>query len=158
MRAESEHGKRVYPRKADLHRWRETFAEKLRGWGVEAEATRQATRGATRHFDPIWRVKAKQEGRLREGGGQTKSGDRYLRNRNGALEAWAHIAQALKTSGNPQDQALAETIMKSGRESAYLQEVGQRQRHEATEVNRKRQVPLQPSNVSKSRPAPDIER
>jgi hypothetical protein len=33
-------GKRLNPRKADLHRWRETFAEKLRAWGVEAEATR----------------------------------------------------------------------------------------------------------------------
>ena len=42
VRAESEHGKRLNPRKADLHRWRETFAEKLRGWGIDAEATRQA--------------------------------------------------------------------------------------------------------------------
>ena len=30
VRAESKHGKRLNPRKADLHRWRETFAEKLR--------------------------------------------------------------------------------------------------------------------------------
>ena len=29
VRAESRHGKRLNPRKADLHRWRETFAEKL---------------------------------------------------------------------------------------------------------------------------------
>ncbi len=42
VRAESRTGKRLNPRKTDLHRWRETFAEKLRGWGVEAEATRQA--------------------------------------------------------------------------------------------------------------------
>ena len=48
VRAESKHGKRLNPRKADLHRWRETFAEKLRGHGIEAEATRQATRQATR--------------------------------------------------------------------------------------------------------------
>ncbi|WP_310732319.1 relaxase/mobilization nuclease domain-containing protein [Ideonella sp. A 288] len=39
VRAESKHGKRLNPRKADLHRWRETFAEKLRGHGIEAEAT-----------------------------------------------------------------------------------------------------------------------
>ena len=37
VRAESKHGKRLNPRKADLHRWRETFAEKLRDQGVEAE-------------------------------------------------------------------------------------------------------------------------
>jgi hypothetical protein len=30
VRAESRLGKRLGPRKADLHRWRETFAEKLR--------------------------------------------------------------------------------------------------------------------------------
>ncbi|MEP7300402.1 MAG: hypothetical protein ABI699_02660 [Caldimonas sp.] len=49
VRAESQHGKRLSPRKADLQRWRETFAEKLRGWGIEAEATRQAARGAIRN-------------------------------------------------------------------------------------------------------------
>jgi hypothetical protein len=32
VRAESKHGKRLNPRKAGLSRWRETFAEKLRGW------------------------------------------------------------------------------------------------------------------------------
>ena len=44
VRAESKRGKRLNPRKADLHRWRETFAEKLRERGVEAEATRQASK------------------------------------------------------------------------------------------------------------------
>jgi hypothetical protein len=45
VRAESKHGKRLNPRKADLHRWRETFAEKLRGWGIDAEATRPGKPG-----------------------------------------------------------------------------------------------------------------
>ena len=64
VRAESKHGKRLNPRKADLHRWRETFAEKLRGWGVEADATRQASRGNRRNYEPLWHVKAGQDGRL----------------------------------------------------------------------------------------------
>ena len=64
VRAESKHGKRLNPRKADLHRWRETFAEKLRDRGVEAEATRQATRGRSRNYDPLWRIKAREDGRL----------------------------------------------------------------------------------------------
>lgn len=50
VRAVSRLGKRLNPRKNDLHRWRETFAEKLRGYGVEAEATRQTTRGQQRAF------------------------------------------------------------------------------------------------------------
>jgi hypothetical protein len=65
VRAESRHGERLNPRKADLQRWRETFAEKLRGWGIDAEATRQAARGQIRSYPPIWRVKAKEEGRLK---------------------------------------------------------------------------------------------
>ena len=74
VRAESKHGKRLNPRKADLHRWRETFAEKLRGWGIEAEATRQATRGVARNYEPLWRVKAREEGRLHTSRPRFKAG------------------------------------------------------------------------------------
>jgi type IV secretory pathway VirD2 relaxase len=35
VRAESKHGQRLNPLKADLQRWRETFAERLRKRGVE---------------------------------------------------------------------------------------------------------------------------
>jgi hypothetical protein len=37
-------GRRLNPRKADLHRWREGFAEALRAYGVEAVATSRAER------------------------------------------------------------------------------------------------------------------
>jgi len=63
-RAESNHGRRLNTRKSDLHRWRESFAEKLRERGVEAEATRQESRGATRNHPQLWRVKAEEQGRL----------------------------------------------------------------------------------------------
>jgi hypothetical protein len=158
VRAESTTGERLNPRKADLHRWRETFAEKLRGWGVEAEATRQATRGANRNFDPIWRVKAKQEGRWQGDSGQAQSGERYQRSRNGALEAWAHIALALQGSEIPQDRALAEHIKQFVRESAYLQEVARRRGREMATATQERATTAQPSRVSPSRPGPDIER
>src|SRR6476660_2360652 len=65
VRAESRHGRRLNPRKADLQRWRETFAEKLRGWGIDAEATRQATRGENRNYASPWRINAERAGRLR---------------------------------------------------------------------------------------------
>lgn len=38
-------GARLNPRKADLQRWREVFAERMRDEGVEAEATPRAARG-----------------------------------------------------------------------------------------------------------------
>jgi len=52
-------GVRLNPRKADLQRWRETFAEKLREQGIEANATPRGVRGvvkkaekqAVRHID-----------------------------------------------------------------------------------------------------------
>jgi Relaxase/Mobilisation nuclease domain len=110
VRAESRYGKRLNPRKADLHRWRETFAEKLRGHGVEAEATRQATRGRNRNYDPLWRVKARDDGRLRTTRPAVKSGVRAHATRAEAQRAWQEIAAALATSGDAGDRQLAASI------------------------------------------------
>lgn len=41
-------GKRLNPRKADLQKWREEFAEKLRYQGVDAEATPRCSRGVVK--------------------------------------------------------------------------------------------------------------
>src|SRR6476620_4112598 len=82
VRAESRHGRRLNPRKADLQRWRETFAEKLRGWGIEAEATRQATRGVNRNYAPIWRVKAEADGRLKASRETERSGAGFVRSQS----------------------------------------------------------------------------
>lgn len=110
VRAESKHGKRLNPRKADLHRWRETFAEKLRGHGIEAEATRQATRGRTRNFDPLWRVKAKEDGRLRTSRPTTKRSTNTVATRAAAVDAWREIARALAASGDKADRDLAQAV------------------------------------------------
>ncbi|MGE0370932.1 MAG: relaxase/mobilization nuclease domain-containing protein [Gammaproteobacteria bacterium] len=116
VRAESRHGKRLNPRKADLHRWRETFAEKLRGHGIEAEATRQATRGKSRNYDPLWRVKAREDGRLRTTRARSKSFGRAIATRAEAVEAWSRLGEALATSGSTADQELARSIARFVRE------------------------------------------
>jgi hypothetical protein len=110
VRAESRYGKRLNPRKADLHRWRETFAEKLRGYGIEAEATRQATRGRTRNFDPLWRVKAKEDGRLRTSRPATKRSANTMASRAAAVDAWMEVGSALATSTEKADRDLARSI------------------------------------------------
>jgi hypothetical protein len=111
VRAESSRGERLNPRKTDLHRWRETFAEKLRGWGVDAEATRQATRGANRNFEPLWRVKAKEQSRLRDPGrAAVKTGARVEATQHAAVQSWARIWQALQLSADPADQRLAADV------------------------------------------------
>jgi hypothetical protein len=112
VRAESRRGKRLNPRKADLQRWRETFAEKLREWGIDAEATRQATRGRSQNYEPLWRIKAREDERLRSGGAAsgTQSSTRARTTRARAAEAWGHVARALAASGDKADQDLAQSI------------------------------------------------
>ena len=110
VRAESRHGQRLNPRKADLHRWRETFAERLRGWGIDAEATRQASRGEYRNRDALWRMKAREQGRLRKDRPQEKSGESHRLSRQEALDAWRKIFLALVDSKSKDDQALAKRI------------------------------------------------
>lgn len=110
VRAESKHGKRLNPRKADLHRWRETFAEKLRELGVDAEATRQASRGVTRNYEALWRVKAREDGRLLKALPPLKQGKAAWAARGDALTAWREIAAALAASGLPGDRSLAQSI------------------------------------------------
>ena len=87
VRAESTLGKRLNPRKADLQRWRETFAERLRCWVIDAEATRQATRGEQRNHPGLWRTKAASDERLREPAARKKSGERFHANRMQSIEA-----------------------------------------------------------------------
>jgi hypothetical protein len=107
VRAVSRLGKRLNPRKNDLHRWRETFAEKLRGYGVEAEATRQATRGQHRQPDPLWRLKALEEGRLRLAPSTKQSGPQNHLAEKAAVDAWVQIGLALAKSGEAVDRQLA---------------------------------------------------
>ncbi len=110
VRAESKHGRRLNPRKTDLHRWRETFAAKLRERGVEAEATRQPTRGNSRNYDPLWRIKAREDGRLRTTRASAKAGQRPTATRAEAVQAWMQLGTALAASGNPADRDLARSI------------------------------------------------
>jgi hypothetical protein len=128
VRAESRQGKRLNPRKADLHRWRETFAEKLRGYGVEAEATRQATRGRSQNYDPLWRVKAREDGRLRTARPESQASPRALETRAEALEAWRKVSQALASSGAPEDIKLAAEVARFVRDMHWALQTPQEAR------------------------------
>ena len=114
VRAESKHGKRLNPRKADLHCWRETFAEKLRGHGVAAEATRQATRQATRgvgrRYPNLWQIKAGEDGRLFRAPTPAKRGAASNSSRDAAQRAWRELAAVLATTGSDGDRQLARSI------------------------------------------------
>jgi Relaxase/Mobilisation nuclease domain len=110
VRAESKHGRRLNPRKTDLHRWRETFAAKLRERGIEAEATRQATRGAARRYPALWQLKAGEDGRLQKAPQTTRRGAGTQATREAAYAAWRELAAALAATGRESDGHLARSI------------------------------------------------
>ncbi|HEY3635148.1 MAG TPA: hypothetical protein VGK95_08870 [Caldimonas sp.] len=111
VKARSKNGERLNPRKADLHRWRETFAEKLRERGIDAEASRQATRGVYRNQEPLWRIKAREDARLRTDRAPTRTGTTPRSSRGESLEAWKRIAVALGNSDIARDRMLAEQVV-----------------------------------------------
>ncbi|QCB44906.1 conjugal transfer protein TraS [Hydrogenophaga sp. PAMC20947] len=135
VRAESRHGRRLNPRKTDLHRWRETFADKLRGYGIEAEATRQATRGQNMSHPDLWRLKAKEDGRLRKVRPTISSGDKVGASRAETLKGWMHIGQALAGSTDARDVKLAGSI------AAFIREATSswKRRNESHEIGRELQ-------------------
>jgi len=141
VRAGSRLGMRLNPRKTDLHRWRETFAEKLRGHGIEAEATRQATRGRSKNHDTLWRVKAREDGRLRTTRPGVKSTAAARATRAQAVDAWMHVGRALAMSGNADDRKLSAAIATFVREMPISQ-VAAPQRGAPEVAPPRQQVPL----------------
>jgi hypothetical protein len=106
VRAQGRDGKRLNPRKEDLRRWRETFAERLRGWGIEAEATSQITRGTRHRNERVWERKTVRPRKL----DPTKTEPLPNGTRKRALQAWVEITRALAASPDSSDRKLAKSI------------------------------------------------
>ncbi|MFG6490513.1 relaxase/mobilization nuclease domain-containing protein [Roseateles sp. BYS78W] len=131
VKAEGVSGQRLNPRKADLQRWRETFAEKLRGWGIDADATRQATRGESRSYEPLWRLKAKEAGRLRVLPDAAKAMRPASRGRAEAMLSWGHILKVLAASDAAEDRELAKRISGFVRSSSVFRTAADRRPEQA---------------------------
>jgi hypothetical protein len=115
VRAEGKDGRRLNPRKTDLGRWRETFAEKLREQGIEAEASPQITRGGSRRTERLWHRKARDEGRNRGPREGEQAPVKLTRSRRDAAQAWCEIAKALAVSPDAEDRKLAQSIVQYAR-------------------------------------------
>jgi hypothetical protein len=120
VRAESRQGKRLNPRKAELSRWRQSFAEKLRGWGVEAEASARVVRGQGRSSEPLWRIKARADQRLHRRTPQQFQYSGSL-NSKAAEEAWARVSDALSMSQDPRDRTIVSAASNFARKIAARQ-------------------------------------
>ena len=106
VRAEGRDGQRLNPRKEDLRRWRETFAERLRGWGIEAEASSQVTRGTRHRNERVWERKTALPREERSARAEALPGGI----RRQALQAWAEIMRSLAASPEVSDRQLAQSI------------------------------------------------
>lgn len=127
VRMSGRDGARLNPRKADLQRWREVFAEALRERGVEAEATPRRTRGVVRKAERTSVRKARERfeagagplpkvlaGALREaarGEGEGAVWERQAIERQHLIRrAYVAEALALARSSDPEDRELGRSV------------------------------------------------
>ena len=154
VRAESASGERMRSW-AGSWRWREIFAEKLRERGVDAEATRQSSRGQNRNYEALWRLKATESGVLRKPTEPTKTGELYMKSRAEAMQAWSNIMSALAESQSLQDRNLADRIAGFVRSTPFFREVvGSRERQADTDL-RLRPEPSLGRGPSRVEPGPE---
>jgi len=120
---------RINPRKADIQHWRESFAEKLRENGIEAEATPKVVRGVVKKSESqiIRHIEAEEakrkprkstvkESQKSEVLAEVKSGrddppkpwEKAIRkNQREAQAAWLDVADELDKQNSPEDKILA---------------------------------------------------
>jgi hypothetical protein len=150
VRAEGRDGWRLNPRKQDLRRWREVFAERLRGMGIEAEASSQVARGSRHRNERLWQRKAYDDGRGSDRGGFTDA--KLTPARRHAAQAWCEIAKALASSDDMVDRELGQSVVNYAR---WLPGV----RYKPPERQPQRELPgLERTTVQKTRPDPGWER
>jgi type IV secretory pathway VirD2 relaxase len=121
--------RRLNPRKADIQHWRESFAEKLRNNGIEAEATPRVVRGVVkkseaqviRHIEAeeatrkprkstvkeAQRVQAVAELKTRNNEPMKPWEKAIRKNQQEAKAAWLEAAGELDNQGTPEDKTLA---------------------------------------------------
>lgn len=125
LRTVGEDGQKLNLRKADLQRLRDTFAEKLRTRGIEAESTPRHARGVTRRGEvtPVYKIrqrggkpladarKMRQVRRdLEDNGGrlpQKAWDDALIARRNRVMATYDQAATILAGSADPKDRDLA---------------------------------------------------
>ena len=175
VRAEGRDGQRLNPRKADLYRWRESFAQQLRELGIEAEASPQITRGGNRRTERLWQRKASDAGRevsLRQGhGGRHTGGHRaghragqrhdqpkLTRSRHEAAQAWCEIAKALASSDDIDDRRLSAAIVGYARHLPGVRWRSAAGQQEIQGLERPTSARSTPSQQQRPSPEPEIER
>lgn len=125
--------------------WSPRYAARwLRGWGIEAEASSQATRGVSRRSLRGWERQPGASARANKRRGEHKSGPAFRATRSSALQAWAEITKALAASPDPADRQLSKSIVDFVMQTDDARAV---QRHRAAQ----RQAELPGMNMGRGR-------
>ncbi|WP_151745264.1 relaxase/mobilization nuclease domain-containing protein [Acinetobacter calcoaceticus] len=114
VKAVSDKGVRLNPRKDDLQAWRESFAEKLRERGVEANATKrihrmQKTRGNKQAVHQM-KAKGKRFNKYGQGKASPERVDNAKQQEKEAIHHYKKLSQAL-AQGDQDDRKLAVDIV-----------------------------------------------
>lgn len=127
VQAQGIDGTRLNPRKADLQRWREHFAEKLREQGVRANATPRTARGVSKRSKRQQSIhRASRVSRealpLTSKQAPQRTQDNFSASQRAALTAYRQIAAGLARSPNNEDRRLALGIVEFVRQMPALRD------------------------------------
>ncbi|MCP2091983.1 UNVERIFIED_ORG: hypothetical protein J2Y81_008089 [Paraburkholderia sediminicola] len=105
-------GRRLNPRKTDLQRWRERFAQELRDRGVEANATPRRTRGVTQRYERQAVKHMRERGvEIRERVERQPHAQAIFDAYPPTLSAWRAVATVLAESSDADDRQLARRVV-----------------------------------------------
>lgn len=129
LQAKNQTGKYLNPRKADLGRWRESFAQQLRNRGIDANATPRKTRGITKQYvsQEVLHQKRRYPSRFPD---RQRPADNLVATHKPQLHAWAQCIQSLGESEEPADRSLAQRIDKFTAEMPVVREIGKQRGHD----------------------------
>lgn len=155
VKAMGRDGTRLNPRKADLQRWRELFAEKLRDNGIEANATRRPVRGKTLKAQRQQSIHLKKRGitpKNQQGQGQAvvaaiKHGqhlenplaESIKKSRQHVETSYELASMILEKSSDPSDLALAREIRQFASSMAPAETAREKIQREFSEKHRLQQ-------------------
>jgi hypothetical protein len=117
VKAEGMDGVRLNPRKADLQRWRERFAHELRSRGIEAEATKRATRLHQQRINKPWAVTRLEERNMPTNAKPAETDAlrvaKWKKTEQKAASSYDRIVDALYRSSDAADRILAKQLEES---------------------------------------------
>jgi hypothetical protein len=111
VKVRSDQGKRLNPRKNDLQRWRETYAQALRDHGIDAAATRRLQRFKLERAEKQAVRQIRDSGRKLEKIGKSKADPERVQHakllESKAIEVYRQLCTALGNADDVEDRRLA---------------------------------------------------